>query len=249
MSEPVVVTTQAELDQALADAAETIYIQSKSGVWLTITDSGSSRVVARGSSRVVASGSSSVEARGSSRVVARDSSSVVAWGSSRVVASGSSSVEARGSSRVEASKYAAVHLWSQRVTLTGSGHVIDMTAIDFTDPAQWCEYYGVEVAEGIAHLYKAVDDQWTTEYGTVYAPGTTPEAPDWNTAPQCGGGLHLCASPSGSRSFKPDAARFVRCGVRLDEMVCLDDKVKVKRVVVPCVEVDIHGDLVEAVTA
>jgi hypothetical protein len=32
-------------------------------------------------------------------------------------------------------------------------------------------------------------------------------------------------------------------------MVCLDDKVKVKRVVVGCVEVDWFGDIVEEVTA
>ena len=39
-------------------------------------------------------------------------------------------------------------------------------------------------------------------------------------------------------------AKYLKVGVRLDEMVCLGDKVKAKRVVVACVEVDHYGDVV-----
>ena len=243
------VTTQAELDAALAAKDEVIYIESPAGVWLTLTGSGSSRVVAWGSSSVEARGSSRVVARGSSSVVARGSSSVEAWESSSVEARGSSSVVAResssvvawGSSRVEAAKYVAVHLWSQRVTLTGDGHVIDLTGIDLNDPVQWCEFNGAEVADGIAYLYKAVGDNWKSGYGKSYKPGSKPKAPDWNTVAECGGGLHLCAHPLQSLEYMQEATKFLKCGVRLDEMVCLGDKVKVKRVVVPCVEVDRYG--------
>jgi len=267
------VHTQAELDQALADNAETIYIKSPDRVWLDLPSSGtgSSHVVARDSSHVVAWGSSHVEARGSSHVVARsssrveagdsshvvarssshvvagDSSHVVATASSHVVARDSSHVVAWGSSHVEASKYVAVNLHSQNVTLDAQGHVIDLTGIDFNDPAAWCEFHGVEVEDGIAYLYKAVDDDWKSGYGTSYEPGATPEAPDWNTHRQCGGGLHFCVRPSLALRFNADATRFLKCGVRLDEMVTMDDKVKAKRVVVPCVEVDRFGAVVEAV--
>jgi predicted DNA-binding transcriptional regulator AlpA len=134
------VTTQSELDAALARGDAEIIVDSPSGVWLTVTGDGSSsveawgssRVVAWGSSRVVARGSSSVEAWGSSRVVARgssrvvawDSSSVEAWGSSRVVARGSSSVEARGSSSVEAWGSSRVVAWdSSSVEAWGSSRV------------------------------------------------------------------------------------------------------------------------------
>jgi hypothetical protein len=126
------VKTQAELDKALAEHAAEIIIDSPTGVWLTITDSGSSRVVARGSSRVVAWGSSrvvawgssSVEARDSSRVVARDSSSVEARDSSRVEAWDSSSVEAWDSSRVEAWDSSSVEARdSSRVEAWGSSSV------------------------------------------------------------------------------------------------------------------------------
>jgi hypothetical protein len=259
----VTVKTQAELDAALAASADLIHIESDAGVWLRIENSSSSRVEAWGSSsveawdssRVVARGSSSVVARDSSSVEAWDSSSVVAWDSSSVVASSSSRVEARGSSSVEAwdsssveaSKYVAVHLHSQRVTLTGKGHVIDLTAIDLNDPATWCEFHGVTVENGVAFLYKAVGEDWKSSYGTSYEPGSTPEAPDWNTVQACGKGLHFCAHPLQSLSYLPGATRFLKCGVRLDEMVTLDDKVKVKRVVVPCVEVDRYGK--ELVTA
>ena len=267
----VTVHTQAELDQALAESsADIIYVDSPYGVWLRISAEGSSHVVALGSSHVVALGSSHVEAWGSSHVVARDSSHVVALdsshvvardsshvvaldsshvvarGSSHVEARDSSHVEARGSSHVVASKFVAVHLYSQRATLDG-GHVIDLTVIDHKDPAQWCEFHGVEVAEGVAYVYKAVGADWKSDYGTSYEPGSTPEALDWDTTAVCGHGLHFCAHPQLALDYKKGATNFVKCGVRLDEIVCLDDKIKARRVVVACVEVDRYGRVVEAV--
>ena len=96
------VTTQAELDAALAAKATEIHINSPAGVWITLTNTGSSRVEAW------------------------ESSSVVAWESSRVVASA----------------YVAVHLHSARVTLTGCGHIIDVTDLDLKDPEVWQAYTG-----------------------------------------------------------------------------------------------------------
>ena len=110
------VTTQTELDAALADAVDRIIIDSPSDTWLTITDSGSSHVTARGSSRVEAWGSSRVTAWGSSHVTARGSSRVTARGSSRVEARESSHVEAWESSHVAARE-------SSRVTARESSHV------------------------------------------------------------------------------------------------------------------------------
>ena len=197
----ITVRAQQELDQALADNAELIYIHSAPEVSITVRQTGSSRVEAW------------------------DSSHVVAW----------------DSSHVEASRYVAIHLHSPLVTLTGQGRIIDLNGIDFSDPEQWCEFNGVEVNDGIAYLYKAVDDDWKSDYGGDYTPGSTPEAPDWKTNFKCGNGLHFCAHPQLSLKYKRDATKFVKCGVRLDEMVCLDDKVKAKRVVVACVEVDRYG--------
>ena len=199
------VRTQADLDAAIAAGEPTIYIESDAGVWLTVTTTGSSHVVARGSSHV----------------------------------------EAWGSSHVEAGKYVAVHLHSQRVDLDATGTVIDMTGLDLTDPATWCEVRGVktETIDGhvIAWVYKAVDDDWTTNRGTSYAPGATPEAPDWKRTGDCGNGLHFGVTPSHSADYFFGATRYVKCGVRLDECEPLDDKVKARRVVVPCVEVNRWG--------
>ncbi|OKH68043.1 hypothetical protein EB74_34040 [Mycobacterium sp. SWH-M5] len=237
----VTVRTRAELDQALADRADVIYIESDPGVWLRLADSGSARVVAWGSAHVEAWGSAHVEASGSAHVEASGSAHVVASGSARVVAS--------GSARVVAGKYVAVHLHSQRVTLDAKGAVIDMTAVDLTDPATWCDYHGVRVCDGIAYLYKAVNQQWTTDRGVDYSPGSTPEAPDWNPDwRDCGKGLHFCAHPMRSLTYlglPADEARFLQVGVRLDELVPLDHKAKARRVVVPCIEVDRYGEIID----
>lgn len=60
-------------------------------------------------------------------------------------------------------------------------------------------------------------------------------------------GCIFCAHPQLALDYKKDATNFVKCGVRLDEIVCLDDKIKARRVVVACVEVDRYGRVVEAV--
>jgi hypothetical protein len=239
------VTTQAELDQALANGVATIYINSPAGVWLRVTDSGSSRVVARDSSRV--------EARGSSRVEAWDSSSVVAWGSSRVEARGSSRVVARDSSSVEAGRWTAVHLWSQRVTLTG-GVVIDMTALDLDDPAQWLEYHGVAIKDGAATVYKAVGDDWQTGRGAewTYEPGRAVTAADWRPTRECGNGLHLGVTPrtaaANRHHSQPEPTRFVACRIVAADAVVFGDVIKVPRCDV-LHEVTVDRDRVEAVGA
>ena len=114
------VTTQAALDKALADGAVDLIVDAPNGAWLEVLHDGLVRLL------------------DSSRVVARDSS--------RVEALDSSHVEARDSSHVEAGRWTAVHLWSQRVTLTGEGHIIDMTAIDLTDVGTWRDYTGADRA-------------------------------------------------------------------------------------------------------
>ena len=204
MTTPLLVTTQAALDKAIADGITDLIIDATDGTWLIVRDS------------------SRVEARGSSRVEAWDSSSV------------------------EAGPWVAVHPWSQHVTLTGDGHLIDMTKVDLADPAIWCSYHGVTVTDGIVTVYKAVDDKWTTDRGTDYSPGSLPEAPDWRADDQCGGGLHFGPTPRHARDYQPDATRFVEVGVRLDEMQPITGggtaKCKAKRVARACREVTIDGD-------
>ncbi len=226
----ITVKTQAALDQAIADEVNTIYLESEDGVWLTLNSSDSAHVVAGDSAHVVAWDSAHVEARGSAHVEAWDSAHVEAWDSAHVVAG----------------SFVAVHLHSQRVELTG-GVVIDMTAIDRTDPQTWCDLNGIKVADGIATVYKAVNDayeagqEWTL---TSYAPGSTPEAADWRDDNDCGGGLHFGPTPAAATAYRTDATRWLQVGVALAEMRPIPGgtaKIKAPRVVVPCVEVDRYG--------
>ena len=84
-----------------------------------------------------------------------------------------------------------------------------------------------------------------------YAPGETPEAPDWRDDTSCGGGLHFSPTPRQASDYLWGATRWVKVGVELATLRPILDggtpKCKVPKVVVPCVEVDINGDPVELV--
>jgi len=142
-------TSQAELDAAIAAGESDIVINSPAGVWLDLRAPKATRVTARdsstvhawGSSTVHAWGSSTVHAWGSSTVTAWGSSTVTAWDSSTVTAWGSSTVTAWGSSTVTAAAYVAVHLHPGRAKVEG-GHIIDVSALDLTDPDIFAAYAG-----------------------------------------------------------------------------------------------------------
>ena len=213
----------------------------------TVTATDSSTVRAYGSSTVTATGSSTVRAYGSSTVTATDSSTVRAYGSSTVTATDSSTVMAAGSSTVRASSCVAVHLHSGLATIDG-GVVIDVTTVNDT-AEKWCAHHGVEVTDGIATVYKAVSDQWTTPRGADYTPGSTPEATDWADHAACGQGLHFGPTPAHALAYLPDATRFVAVGVELATLRPIPGgtaKCKAPKVVRACVEVDLDGNEVES---
>ena len=249
------VTTQAELDAALQRGdLYVIIIDSPRGVWLHVTSNGinsatveawgSATVRASGSATVRAWGSATVEAWGSATVEAWDSATVRAWGSATVRAWDSATVLAWDSATVEATPWAAVHLHSACATVSG-GHIINVAELDLTDPQTWCSYHGVEVIEGIATLYKAVGDNWSTDRGADYSPGSLPEAHDWEPIARCGNGLHFSPSPVTSRHYYPRATRYLAVGVAVADLIPLgDDKAKAPRVVRACAEVDIDGKAV-----
>ncbi len=163
---PRLVTTQVELDAALAEGVADLIVDAPGGAYLEIRHDGfvrlrgSSRAVLRDSSsaelwdssRAVLRDSSSAVLRGSSRAELRGSSSAVLWDSSRAelrdssraVLRGSSSAELRESSSADAGRFTVVHVWSQRVTLTGEGHVINMNKVDLTDVDAWRAYVGAD---------------------------------------------------------------------------------------------------------
>ena len=171
------VTSQAELDQAIADKVDLISINSPAGVWLTIRDLGSSsaelwgssRAVLRGSSRAVLRESSSAvlresssaELRESSRAVLRESSSAELWGSSSAELWGSSSAVLRGSSRAVLRGSSRAELWeSSRAELweSSSVHAYNKTRVTATPLcAVFLHSSTVDVAGGVILDHSNVD--------------------------------------------------------------------------------------------
>ncbi len=144
------VTTQTELDQAIADGVTDLIIDAPGGAYLEIRHDGllrlwgSSRAVLRESSRAELWESSRAVLWESSSAVLRESSSAELRGSSRAELWESSSAVLRGSSRAELGRWTVVHVWSQQVTVSGDGHVIDMTAVDLADVDTWRAYTGAD---------------------------------------------------------------------------------------------------------
>ena len=124
------------------------------------------------------------------------------------------------------------------------GVIIDLTALDLTDPRTWCDHHGVPVTDEIATVHKAVGDTWTTDLGTDYSPGSLPSCDDWADNHFCGGGLHFSPHPWQAADYYPHAAHYVAVGVALDDLRPIlggTPKCKAPRAVVACREVDITG--------
>src|SRR3990167_1717939 len=172
------VTTQAQLDAALKKWKPGDVVMCLGGTWdrplvvsgsATVWASGSATVRAYDSATVWASGSATVGAYesatvgayGSATVRASDSATVRAYESATVRASDSATVRAYESATVEATCRVAIHKHSNGPKING-GVLIEVPDLTKLTPAEWCDYYGVEVKRNQATLYKAVDDNLTT---------------------------------------------------------------------------------------
>ena len=177
-----------------------------------------------GSASVRATGSASVRAYGSASVRAHDSACVVARTHCTVI--------------VRESDAASVQI--------DGGHVVTLPTIRTAE--EWCDYYGADVRDGVATLYKAVRGDYRSAYGLAYLPGTIPVAPDWDGGRnECGGGLHFCASPAEAAGFDGDVTRYVACPVRVADIVVHADadypqKIKAPGCCGPVWECDFDGE-------
>ena len=210
-----------------------------------VVASGLAHVEAWGSARVEAWGSTHVVAYGSTHVAAYGSAHVEAWGSTHVVAYGSTHVAAYGSAHVVASQLVSVHQFSQQVKVQGG---IIILVVPPKTAAEWCDYYGVSVLNGVATVYKALRDDFKSAHGLLYAPGTSPIAPDWDGGQEeCGGGLHFSPQPFMGLEFDNKATRFVACPVRLEDIRApksgdaYPHKIKASAISGAIVEVDRYG--------
>ena len=201
------VTTQAELDQALADGVHDIDL------------------VGDGYFEVHASGSATVHAYGSATVRAYGSATVRASGSATVHAFGSATVHAYDSATVHASDLVAVQDHGPKTKVAGGVVIPIRTPETMTD---WCSYYGVTVARGWATVYKAVQNDLTSVYGFAYPIGTEVACTDWSDTKACGQGLHFSPRPWMALKYA-DGPRFLAVKVKVAECVVLDDKIKAPR--------------------
>ena len=146
----------------------------------------------------------------------------------------------------------AVFLHSARATVEG-GTIIDLTGLELDKASNWCEWNSVDVVDGKAILYKAVNQDLLSGYQFRYPIGETVTAPDWEDRDVCGYGLHFCPSPRQARDYNPSATRFLKVAVDIKVLRPISGdstpKCKAKSADV-LVEVDIDGaELVVEVAA
>jgi hypothetical protein len=188
-------------------------------------------------------------------VEARENSQphVVAWENSQphVEARGNIMLRLTGKISAIATDTCMVYLHNGAVCKGG----LQSIAKPIITASDWLEFYGVPIKRGIAILYKAVDEDFSTDRARArnisYKPGDTPAAPDWDPIPECGGGLHFCPEPGATLQFNSDPKHFVACPVKVSEIVVHENaeyptKVKAPRVYKPCYEVDRYGNPIEA---
>ncbi|HZO60737.1 MAG TPA: hypothetical protein VFB51_13690 [Solirubrobacterales bacterium] len=197
---------------------------------------------------VTAWGNATVHAAGAARVEALETAIVTATGSASVRACGAVMVRARGAAQIDAAAGVAVMRHGGRA-VSGGG------AVEVAHPAtaaEWCAWYGVPVEDGVAVLFKAVDDNFDSYYGMSYRPGSVPVADDWDGGVQeCGGGLHFSPRPTFAVPGPADEMRFVACPVRVADIAfhpggMYPDKVKAKGACAPVWEVHEDGTAVDA---
>lgn len=228
------VTNQEEFDDAAACATADDIIAVR----------GSATVGALGPVATWALGSATVQAYGSATVEAHDSATVKAYGLVTVRAFGAATVRAYGAATVEARGSSTVFVESRDAS--AELHSPDARIIDATTGAGWIEARGVEVRDGEAILYKAVDSnlvagEWWGR-PTRYAIGSTVVAEDWNETPRCGEGLHVSPTVAQARSYRRAPSRYLRVATPADGIVPLgEDKCKVRALRVLC-EVDTGGN-------
>jgi hypothetical protein len=140
---------------------------------------------------------------------------------------------------------------SDRVTINFEG-AVEITGgrqqeVLKSTPVEWCDYYGAQVTDGVALLYKAVDKDYMSSRGGNYAPGTTPSVPVFKAEPECAAGaLYFSPTPRHTHEFVTHPGRYVACPVRLEDIVThpygqYPAKVKAIGCCAPVYEVDIDG--------
>jgi hypothetical protein len=237
-------TTIAASDSAAVMAWESATVEASGAATVMAWDRAT--VEASEQARIRAWGRAKVKALGSATVEVWDRTTVTAGGSSAVRAWSAATVTARDSASVEASEYVSVIREGASVSVFGGTADQAPQVPPITSAEQWCRFHGVEVRDGVAILYKAVNADFTSRYGMSYEPGSRPQAADWDEGEnKCGGGLHFSPRPYLAVEFTHEVSRYVACPVRLEDIAAgggpYQSKAKAKGVCAPVYEVDENG--------
>jgi hypothetical protein len=226
----------------------------RAGESATVHASESATVHAAGRTTVHAMGRATVHASESATVHAWESATVHTWESATVHAAGNVFVRVFSALRIIASAHVVIMLHGAAKSAEGGQQI---AAYKPTTPRDWCEHYAVPTSDGVATLFKALDDDFSTEKaratGIFYRPGgTIPTAPDWDGGKkECGGGLHFSPTPTMAMEFNSSATRFIACPVHLSDIAVhsggrYPHKVKARACCAPVWEVNEDGKRIEA---
>ena len=197
--------------RALASAQVTASGHARVWAW------GRASVTALDASEIEAWGAATVMATGSGKVEARGSATVAAGGSVRVRAFGAAGGAGRGRAQIEATDGVSIIRHSLAATVSG-GHVTD--AVRFATPEEWCEYYGIDVDNGIGSSTRPSTKTSTRTTAPPTGPVQSPCAPDWDGGDrECGGGLHFSPRPTFALPAPGRLDALRRLPVRLVDMV------------------------------
>jgi len=238
--------------------SSTVYAYNSSAVWAydssTVWACNSSTVKAYNSSAVRACDSSTVWAYNSSTVRAYNSSTVRAYGSSTVWACGSSTVWAWGNSitRIKSDRVTLAKIKQRAVIILedvkvkipkkDSSAIVVKNKIAKHNITSFVEIYDLKKEDGSVILYKSVNKDTYCDFrtGKVKYEGIV-ECPDFDPDEdrECGGGLHLCATPEGAKSFADGPAKLLKCRVKLKDIVVFHGNIQKVR----CKKVEVLGEV------
>ena len=175
----------------------------------------------------------------------RENASAELWGNASAEASGNVFLRVFSALKIVASASVIILMHGKSESITGGQRI---QAKQIKTVKDWCELYGVPIVGGVVILYKGVNDQFTTDKGCYYTPGTIPTAPDWDGGKEeCGGGLHFSPCPQMTLEFYIHATKFVGCPISIKDIVVhpngtYPQKVKAKGCCGPVFEVDRKGN-------
>jgi len=186
-------------------------------------------------------------------VTACDSSQVTAYGSSQVTAYGSSQVTAYGNTMVtvlsamviiqKIAQFAIVSLDGVTVKLpkkAKTATVIKRKLVEY-DIDSFVDIFNLTIENDSVILFKSVNKETLCDFrtNTIKYEGLV-KCPDFDSDKnrECGGGLHLCATPQGAISFANGPYKLLKCRVKLKDIVVYSKSIEKVR----CRQVTVLGE-------